>query len=407
MGGGVSRDDTLDRTREELIIELRALRDENTALKQTETLLRAVADGIGDPVYSALRRSEELLTDAQQLAHVGSWNLDYTSGTLTWSDEQYRIFGLRPGEVTITVERFSDLIHPEDRALVQTNCEEALRRGGDPYEVCYRARRADGTERIVQARAQVVFDDSGNPVRMFGSIQDITDQKLAEVSLSDEVKTSRESLAELSRRLLRAEEAERRRIAGELHDEIGQALTALRLNLQAMARNLGAPTTTGRLDESIALVEHTIEQVRGLSLDLRPALLDDLGLVPALRSYVAGLARRSNIEALFDADEQIDRPCPDVETACYRIAQEALTNVARHAGAKTVRVELVRVGRAIRLIVADDGVGFDVPSATQRAVGGASLGLLGMRERASLLGGQLEIASEPGRGTEVRATFPL
>ena len=230
---------------------------------------------------------------------------------------------------------------------------------------------------------------------------------IRQAQLFEEAKTSRASLADLSRRLFRAEEAERRRIAGELHDEIGQALTALKLNLRALTRNVGAPTTAGRLDESIALVDRTIDQVRGISLDLRPALLDDLGLVPALRSYVGAMARRSNIEASFIADEQIDRQGPDVETACYRIAQEALTNVARHAGAKAVRVELVTVGQAVRLIVADDGPGFDVAAATDRAAGGASLGLLGMRERASLVGGHCEIASAAGRGTEVRATFPI
>ena len=119
-----------------------------------------------------------------------------------------------------------------------------------------------------------------------------------------------------------------------MHDEIGQALTALKLNLSAMMRNLEAPTTTRRLEDCIALVERTIEQVRGLSLDLRPALLDDLGLVPALRSYLGGMARLSDVEVSFSVDEGIGRQDPEVETACYRIAQEAMNNVARHSGAK-------------------------------------------------------------------------
>ncbi len=124
-----------------------------------------------------------------------------------------------------------------------------------------------------------------------------------------------------------------------------------------------------------------IEQVRGLSLDLRPALLDDLGLVPALRSHVGAIARRSDIEASFVVDEHIDRQDPEVETACYRIAQEAMNNVARHSGAMRVRVELARSAHAFWLIVADDGPGFDVTQAMARAAAGASLGLLGMRER--------------------------
>ena len=230
---------------------------------------------------------------------------------------------------------------------------------------------------------------------------------IRQAQLFEEVKTSRECLTDLSRRLFRAEESERRRIAGELHDEIGQALTALKLNLRAMTRNLDAPTSTRRLGDCIALVERTIEQVRGLSLDLRPALLDDLGLVPALRSHVGAMARRSDIEASFVVDERIDRQDPEVETACYRIAQEAMNNVARHSGASRVRVELARSEHAFWLIVADDGSGFDVTAAMARAAAGASLGLLGMRERAALLGGRVDITSSAGRGAEVRATFPI
>ena len=121
----------------------------------------------------------------------------------------------------------------------------------------------------------------------------------------------------------------------------------------------------------------------------------------------AGWRSRSDIEATFVVDEQIDRQDPEVETACYRIAQEAMNNVARHSGAKRVRVELTRSAHAFWLIVADDGPGFDVAAAMARAAAGASLGLLGMRERAALLGGRVEITSSAGRGTEVRATFPL
>ena len=182
MGGGVSREFDDDRTNEELIGELRTLRDENGVLKRSLEVLRAGEDGSGGPVHLALLRTEALLADAQKLAHIGSWNLDLTTDTLTWSDEQYRIFGLNPGSAAMTLNRFASLIHPDDRALVQSNCENAIR-SGDHYEACYRALREDGTERIVQARGQVVFDDGGNPVRMFGSAQDITDQKLAEESL--------------------------------------------------------------------------------------------------------------------------------------------------------------------------------------------------------------------------------
>jgi PAS domain S-box-containing protein len=230
---------------------------------------------------------------------------------------------------------------------------------------------------------------------------------IKQAELFEDVRTGRERLTDLSRRLLWAEEAERRRIAGELHDEIGQALSALKLNFRAIKSDTGSAISAGRIDDCITLVERTIEQVRGLALDLRPALLDDLGLVPALRSHVAGMARRSDIDVSFDADDQIERHDPDIETACYRIAQEALANVARHSGASTVMVALEQSGQTLRLVVADDGTGFDVTAATTRAAAGASLGLLGMRERASLVGGHVAIISGPGSGTEVRATLPM
>ncbi len=224
-----------------------------------------------------------------------------------------------------------------------------------------------------------------------------TDERLREAA---------ERLQDLSRRLIRAQEEERRHIAHELHDEIGQALTAMRLNVRVALRDPGSPSATRRLEETIALAERTIGQVRDLSLDLRPSMLDDLGLLDALRSDVAGFGQRSGTEARFVADEAIGRLDPDVETACYRIAQEALTNVARHAGAGRVRVELGRSEAELRLVVADDGAGFDLAAATARASSGFSLGVLGMRERATLVGGRVEIESRPGRGTEVRATFP-
>jgi PAS domain S-box-containing protein len=257
----------------------------------------------------------------------------------------------------------------------------------------------DRTTREVEYRAVANI----LPGRHLSILRDVTDRKRAE----DALRLYAERLADLSRRLIRAEEAERRRIAVELHDEIGQALTALKLNLKTVIRRPDSPATPQRLEESVGLVERTISQVRDLSLDLRPALLDDLGLIPALRSYVGGLARWSSIEAAFVADEENGRHDPEIETACFRIAQEALTNVARHSQARTVRVEIARSESELRLLIADDGAGFDVATAIARAADGASLGLLGMRERASLLGGDVEIASEPGRGTEVRAAFRL
>lgn len=211
----------------------------------------------------------------------------------------------------------------------------------------------------------------------------------------------------LSRRLLEGQEAERRSIARELHDEIGQALTAIKINLQTLQRSPAAAPVEAALAESIGIVDQALQQVRNLSLDLRPSMLDDLGLVAALRWYVDRQARLAGFVGTFSADLQTSRLPPDLETVCFRVTQEALTNVVRHAHAQHVRVVLQQRDDTLHLTIQDDGVGFDVRAAQARAVRGTSTGLLGMRERVLFAGGQIEMSSTPQQGTVIRMRFPL
>lgn len=211
----------------------------------------------------------------------------------------------------------------------------------------------------------------------------------------------------LSYRLVEVQETERRQIARELHDEIGQSLTVAEMNLQAA---LQSPTTAAkklRLEESIQAVERVVEQVHDLSLNLRPSILDDLGLEPALRWYTHRQAALTGLHAEFSPASLENRLDLVIETECFRVAQEALTNVVRHAQASAVTVDLSRRNGHLHLRVRDDGVGFDFAALRSEAVQGASLGLLSMEERASLAGGGLELNSTPGQGTEVHAWFPL
>lgn len=211
----------------------------------------------------------------------------------------------------------------------------------------------------------------------------------------------------LSRRLVETQETERRHLARELHDEIGQALTVAQLNLQALLQLPGSGDLTPRLEESLAVVERVLEQVHDISLNLRPSILDDLGLEPALRWYTERQAALVELKVEFHADQLEQRLDPMIETGCFRVAQEALTNVVRHAQAKVVMVELRKENGQLHLRVRDDGIGFEVPSLREKALHGASLGLLSMEERAALAGGGLEFISIPRRGTEVHAWFPL
>jgi signal transduction histidine kinase len=243
---------------------------------------------------------------------------------------------------------------------------------------------------------------SGELDRLAGAFDDMAE---ALEQREAERKRTEEALQILSRRLLEAQENERRHLARELHDEIGQALTAVKINLQAAQRTPDA--LVAYLEDSISIVDRTLQQVRNLSLDLRPALLDDLGLVVALRWYVDRQAQRVGFTAQFAADPSETRPRPDIETACFRVAQEALTNVVRHAQAQHVRVELRQRDAELHLLIRDDGKGFDVRAAQERAAQGASTGLLGMQERVWLVGGQIDIKSAPAWGTEIRVRFPL
>ncbi|HXI73923.1 MAG TPA: PAS domain S-box protein [Verrucomicrobiae bacterium] len=215
------------------------------------------------------------------------------------------------------------------------------------------------------------------------------------------------TLRSLAHRLVEAQETERRNIARELHDEIGQALTVTQLNLQEMLQSPGAEDLKPRLNESLQEVERVLEQVQDISLDLRPSMLDDLGLEAALVWLTNRQAAVAGLKAEVQTDPLKRRLDMVIETECYRIAQEALTNVVRHARAHAVFVELRAVDGQLHLRVRDDGVGFDVAATREKAVSGGSLGLLSMEERAVLGEGRLELASGHEQGTEVHAWFPL
>jgi signal transduction histidine kinase len=231
---------------------------------------------------------------------------------------------------------------------------------------------------------------------------DVTDRKKAEAEVGRQAARA----AALSQRLLEVQEAERRLIARQLHDDIGQELTAVKMNLQALRRTAGQEASA-QVDDSIGILEATLERVRSLSQELRPAVLDDLGLAAALRWYVDRQAQRAGFEARVVADLPETRLPAQVETASFRVTQEALTNIVRHARATHVEVQLRRYGDALELLIHDDGVGFDVPAAQAQAVRGSSLGLLGMQERVVLAGGDLKIESAPNQGSRVLARFPL
>ena len=218
-----------------------------------------------------------------------------------------------------------------------------------------------------------------------------------------ELSVEREELQALSRRLVALQEAERRQIARDLHDEIGQTLTGLKLSLE-MIPSLSAGAFRTNLEKARMLADELMTQVHDLSLDLRPAMLDDLGLLPTLLWYFERYTVQTDVKVNFERTGVNRRFPPEVETAAYRIVQAALTNVALHANVNEVVVRTWASQSTLSVQVEDQGTGF-APDAV--LAGGATSGLPGMRERAVLLGGHLEVESAPGAGTRLTAELPL
>ncbi len=281
-----------------------------------------------------------------------------------------------------------DGFQPEDRPAVQQQWAHLSTIG--VTRITGRYRHADGSWRAIEISATSVLQ-SGLPY-VFALGQDVTEHRRIE---------------EVLRSSLEVQENERRHLARELHDEIGQVLTAVKIRLQAIQQTPRRATRAALLAEGQDIVNQALQQVRDLSLGLRPSLLDDFGLVAAMQWYVNRVAEHTGLTVDFVADPVEPRLPPVLETTCFRVTQEAVTNVVRHAAAQQVQVELRRQGDTLRLTIRDDGVGFDVRSAGEQALHGTSLGLRGMQERVLLAGGRINIQSAPAQGTQIIACFPL
>ncbi len=326
---------------------------------------------------------------------------DPTRRVISCNPAVQRVFGYAPAEI---VGRNTEFLYA-NRASYQTFGQRAVAAMDQAgvFRGEFEMKRQDGSRFPSEHTITEIKDESGHRTQVVSVVRDISRRKQAE----EQLRSYATKLQSLSRRLVEVQESERRHIARELHDEIGQSLTAAQMHLQAVLRQPGAEALGPRLQEGLEAVERVLEQVHDLSLNLRPSMLDDLGLEPALRWYTTRQAALAGLRAELQLEPLADRLDWVVATACFRVAQEALTNVVRHAQARTVVVALHREPDSLHLQVRDDGVGFAVTDMRAQAVRGASLGLLSMEERASLAGGRLEFKSAPGEGTEIHAWFPL
>jgi PAS domain S-box-containing protein len=341
----------------------------------------------------ALLGKELELKETQRLAGVGSWHWDPETDTVVWSEELYRIAGRDPNLPAVNYREHAQLYTPESWERLRSAVETALQ-AGVPYELDMEMVRADGTRRRVTGRGEVQRDSTGRIVGLRGTLQDITERKHAEQALSS-----------VNRQLIQAQDSERARIARELHDDIGQRLGLLAMAVDQVMRLQpeSAADTLRSLKGIQAQVAEIIVSVQALSHELHSPRLLHLGLVAAMRGFCGELSEQKNVAIAFGHRSVPDRVPADVALCLFRVLQEALHNAVRHSGVRQAHVHVRGAGDALRLTVRDEGVGFDVAAASGRR----GLGLISMRERLKLVGGEFLIESQPKQGTTIVATVPV
>jgi PAS domain S-box-containing protein len=340
----------------------------------------------------ALRESEERLRLAVEAGRMFAYTWDAATDAITRSGESTQILGISP-ETPMTGQQLLAKIHADDRERLLA-AVNALTPEHPQLLVSYRMTRPDGSVIWVERCSRAYFDDTRAPVRLVGMVADITQRKLAE-----------EALSSVSRRLIEAQEAERARIARDLHDDIGQRLALLSVELEQLRELPGNPPAA-ILRGIDALLHRTAEiavDVQALSHELHSSRLQVLGVIAAIGGFCAELAGQLKVSIAFTHEAVPDRVPPDIALCLFRVLQEALRNAGRHSQVRSFTVHLRGTPDAIELTVRDAGRGFDLQSASQ--CGG--LGLTSMRERLKLVGGDLVIESEPAKGTTITARVPL
>jgi PAS domain S-box-containing protein len=302
-----------------------------------------------------------------------------------------------PSRESLIGRSIYSLLHPQSHQAVRQEVGRVLESGATLPLLHERIERLDGKVRDVEIALASLPDHGRTTLQMV--LSDVTQRKHEALELA----RSRHALRGLSERLVEAREDERRRIARELHDDLGQRLTALKMELASLRQGLAGRAAEGRIGAMLELLDETVASVRRIAADLRPLMLDDLGLNAAIEWLARDAARRMGVEVSVELGEG-DPPLDErASIALYRMVQEALTNVARHAHATEAHIEIRQVGDTLRLSVRDNGIGF--PDSAMQKEG--SFGLMGIRERAFMLGGQMEVDNPPGGGGRLTIRLPM
>ena len=401
---------------QELDREIKSLR---FRLEETEQALAAIRAGEIDALVVSGERGDQVYT-------------------LKGADHSYRILleGLNEAALTITADgtilycnsRFSEMTKTQPEQLLGSSCQSIIKPAERKAFVATLRQSAEGPIRKefnIRAADQLLvpavfsmktLEIEGMPV-LCAVITDITDQKRTEAALQkgekhyrelfQEGERMRDELQRLSREILRVQEEERTRISREIHDEIGQALTAISLNLGKLKTN-GKPSEVKRKIRSVQnLVEKASDFIHLFLHQIYPSMIEDLGLFPALRSFVRDFQQNTGMRVKLRFSGIIGRANIEQRTALYRIVQESLTNVLKHSGTLSVTVTIRKSSNGITLQIADKGKGFDLADTWKTNGKRKGLGLLGMRERTRALGGKFMLFSRPGKGTKVRVFLPI
>jgi len=376
-------------------------------------IVSLVKDRDGRPVYAigmvqditerkrtedSLRESEERFRTTFENAGIGIALVDMQGRCIKCNPALRKMLGY--SEEVLSRMAFTEYIHPDDRERDWGLYSDLAAGKRDKYEIEARYIKKDGQVMWGLLTVSLVKNMDGLPEYAVGMVEDITERKRAE----EELQRSFHQLRALAARLQNVREEERQEVAREIHDQLGQALTAIKIDLSSLVRELPAKLEqpTKRASSIFKLVDETIQAVRRISSELRPGILDDLGLVATIEWAGEEFEARTGTKCRLDLPREDIAIDPERATAIFRIFQETLTNVARHAEASEVKVRLAKEGGDLTLEVRDNGKGL----AEERLSSGRSLGILGMRERALLLGGELAIRGAPGKGTTVRVRIP-
>ncbi len=376
-----------------------------TARKRAEDMLRELNETLEQRVVErtvALRESEERLRLSQQAGHIGTFEWNVQTGVNMWSPELEALHGLALGEFTQTYEAWQQLVHPDDRAATIRLGEQAFRTG-KPTEGEWRVVWPDGSLHWLAGRWQVIKNETGTPLRVIGVNVEITERKRAE----DTLRRQQTRLEDLTAKLLMAQESERRQIASELHDDFTQRLAALTIDIQGLSSPSSESDASvgSRLKQAGEMAKQLTTDLQRLAHQLHPSILEHVGLEAAVQEHVEEFETRTGLKTKVQVRRLPTAVPLDRATCLYRVLQESLQNVRKHANANSIVVRLLGSKLGVGLCVHDDGRGFDQDHQTSN--GRKGLGLISMEERVGALQGTFQVKTKPGDGTEVHAWVPL